>query len=262
MRGCSKSRHRIQITPTPRVHLTSQFTVDVHRSLTTVAPGSQVTLLVEAVAVPTPSFEWRLEGAPLATQPGSNTLVLDSVSTVNVGRYTAFVCNKLDCRESRPAMVRVFTAPKFETQPPSDVSVILHSELHLELDMSGIPFPSVQWYFNDQLIEGLQAATLFIPEVKLANEGRYHAVLTNNLGTSVGPDTHVDVLEPPTFFLQPAGATVNFLETFVAIVAVDGDAPFSYRWTVRCPGIVSRHKHHKERLLFPSPSIVAQCSLS
>jgi hypothetical protein len=195
-----------------------------------------VTLLVEAVAVPAPSFEWRLEGTPLAAQPGSNTLVLNSVATVNVGRYTALACNKLDCRESRPATVRVFTAPKFETQPPSNVSVNLHSQLHLELDVSGIPFPNVQWYFNDQPIEGLQAATLFIPEVALANEGRYHAVLTNNLGTSVGPDTHVDVVEPPTFSLQPTGATVNFLETFIAIVAVDGDAPFSYRWTVRSPG--------------------------
>ena len=206
------------------------------RTLTTAAPGSTVTLSVVADAVPAPTFEWRLDDVALAQQPNSDTLTLAAVSESDVGRYTVLACNKLDCRESRPATVRILTAPAFNAEPPADVAVVLGNQLPLELDVRGIPFPEVQWYFEGQALAGQQSATLFIPRVGLSHEGQYYAVLTNTVGSKTGPVTQLDVLEPPTFSLQPQAATVNFLDTFIAFVSVDGDAPFSYRWTVRLGG--------------------------
>jgi glucose/arabinose dehydrogenase len=76
----------------------------------TIASGSTVVFGVQASATPSPTYQWFLNGAPLAGATGP-TLLLPGATNANAGVYGCLVTNSAGSITSAPATLAVTSAP-------------------------------------------------------------------------------------------------------------------------------------------------------
>lgn len=75
-----------------------------------VAPRSGIILSVDAIGQPPLSYQWLLNGAPLANATGS-TLVINNVGTANVGNYTVAITSAQASATSNAATITLSNTP-------------------------------------------------------------------------------------------------------------------------------------------------------
>jgi hypothetical protein len=94
---------------TPPLPWSAPTIVNQPQSLT-VDTGSTATFSVSASGKPTPTYQWRFEGATL-TGETSNTLVINDVQDVNTGSYDVVVTNDISSVTSNTATLSVYYYP-------------------------------------------------------------------------------------------------------------------------------------------------------
>ena len=157
----------------------------------TAVAGASVTFSVVAGGVPSPAYQWNLNGnaIPGATASSYN---IPSASSANDGSYTVTLTNSSGSVDSGAALLTVNSnagPPAFSIQPASQ-TISGGSTVALSVAAEGSPAPTYQWYFNGGVLENgsgvsdVTGPTLVISGAAAANAGSYYCVASNSSGSA------------------------------------------------------------------------------
>jgi hypothetical protein len=193
-----------------------------------VQSGASVTLSASLTGTPTPTLQWRKNGAAIAGANGP-TLTLTAVTQLDSGVYTLFASNSAGSVLSNSATVTVQSAPVFVTQPSSN-TVAVGATVVLSATASGTPEPSLQWQRNGAAIAGATGGSLTLSNVGLGDAGTYVLVATNALGTASSSGAVLTVSGAPVITAQPVGQTVLAGTSLTLSVTATGTPVPTYQW--------------------------------
>jgi hypothetical protein len=194
----------------------------------TVIVGTQVTLTVAATGTPTPTYQWRKNGADL-TGAANNSLDLGAVSLADAGNYDVVVSNSTNTATSEVAVVTVTQAPSISTQPASQ-SIATGAEATFTVQATGFPAPTYQWQKGGNVITGATNASYTIAQTVAADAGAYTVVVTNSLGSLTSEAATLTVTLGAAITTQPVSQTVAVgTQVTLTVVATGSPAP-TYQW--------------------------------
>jgi hypothetical protein len=211
---------------------------------TVVGKGS-ATLSVTASGSEPLSYQWQKGGANLSGATNAS-LVLDDAQSFDAGSYQVLVSNGAGSVQSRPARLEVTTP----VQVPGDtrnVRVALGQPIGLEVQATGTPPLSYEWYFNGQRLAGVNGPRLDIAAAALTDTGRYTVAVRNGAGVASGPVFNVMVLEGVRIVRHPQGQEFKQGEEARLTAEVAGTGPLRYRWEVN--GVFFRETSKPELVL-------------
>lgn len=157
---------------------------------TTTAPvGSALTLSVEAIGVPAPTYQWNKNGMAISGATSSK-LTFPVLSGKDNGSYTVTVTNTVGKVTSNVSEVTVLLTAASTTEPPTittqPISQIVEAKgsATLTVAATGSPELTYQWYKNDSPIAGATAASYTIAVMTHTQAGSYHVVVQNSAGSA------------------------------------------------------------------------------
>ena len=157
----------------------------------TTTNGSNVSFTVVVTGSPTPTLQWRKDGANLSGAT-SATYSISPATTNSAGNYACVASNSSGSVTSLTAVLTVLDPPSIATQPQS-LTVTNGGMASFQVVGFGIPPPTCQWRFNGTNIAGANAATYTISSAHPANEGDYTVVLSNSVSSLVSAAAHLTV---------------------------------------------------------------------
>jgi alpha-tubulin suppressor-like RCC1 family protein len=196
-----------------------------------------VSFNVFAVGPGTLTYQWLFNGTNMSGQTNSS-LTLNFVQYNQAGNYSVLVMNSSGTTVSSNAVLTVVppTPPSFVSQPVTNLTVPVGTNVVLAVTVTGAPPPAFHWFFNGAALfdnphyTGTTGTTLQVSNVQTGDTGNYWAVATNTGGSMTSSVAAVAVLIPPAITLQPVSRT-RLQGSNVAFNAVaSGGAPLSYRW--------------------------------
>ncbi len=195
---------------------------------------ARVTFSVTATGYPTPSYQWRKDGQPLAGAT-SSSFALAAALVADSGSYTVVVSNSTGSVTSNAAALTVTAVNRVQTLTgqPCALTVLAGSSLSLKVGAGGTPPLTYQWYKNGTAISGATATTYTIGTVAVADAGSYTVVVSNSSGsvTSGAAALTVDAFATaPVLTSQPSAQAVTAGGSVSFTVAAAGTAPLAYQW--------------------------------
>jgi hypothetical protein len=163
----------------------------------TTPSGGNVTFTAAATGTPSPTFQWRKNGANISGAT-SATLVLTNVQSASAGTYTFMATNSAGSVVSSGAVLTVSgaaSAPAFTTQPLSS-AIFVGGSVSFIAVASGSPTPSYQWQKGGVNIVGATSSTLTISNAQLAAAGSYAVIATNAAGSATSSSARLVVIRP------------------------------------------------------------------
>lgn len=160
--------------------MNSPPTITTQPASQTVVAGNDPTFTVAAAGSPTPTFQWTLNGAPIAGATNAS-LTLVNVTAANAGTYRATATNSKGSVTSSPATLAVVIPPVVTTQPVSR-TVLTGSSVSLGVVATGTPTLAYQWALNGVAIPGATSSSLLLTNVHLGAAGTYTVTVTNAAG--------------------------------------------------------------------------------
>lgn len=147
----------------------------------TIATGGTISLSVTAVGTPTPTYQWRFNGANISGAT-SSAYTKSNAQPADGGNYDVVVSNSGGITTSVTVVVAVNFAPTITTQP-TDKIVTVGGSASFTVVAAGSPAPTYQWRFNGSAISGGTSATYTIATTTSSNGGNYDVVITNSIGS-------------------------------------------------------------------------------
>ena len=157
----------------------------------TVVAGNDPTFTVVATGQPAPTYQWSLNGTPIAGATKAGVTIINA-SAASGGTYTARVTNALGTALSAGAMLTVTVPPSITTQPASKTAVA-GSNATFSVVAAGTPLLSYQWAFNGSAISGATASSLTLAHVRAAAGGSYNVTVKNVAGAVVSHSANLKV---------------------------------------------------------------------
>jgi uncharacterized repeat protein (TIGR01451 family) len=197
----------------------------------TVNVGGTATFSVTATGTAPLSYQWRLNGAPLATGTTSSYTVA-SAQLSDAGAYSVVVANDAGSVTSLDAALTVVqpaTVPVI-TGPPQSQTINAGASATFSVTATGTAPLTYQWRFNTAPIAGATTSTYTRPNVQEADAGAYSVVVANAAGSVTSADATLTVATPPTITSQPANASANVGGSATFSVVANGTAPLTYQW--------------------------------
>ncbi|XP_062447296.1 hemicentin-2 [Rhea pennata] len=203
--GSSSKEYHLGVHALPRIRGSSKAL----RKVSVVKAGETV-LECEAVGTPPPTVTWVKDGQPvvkgdglLLTDQGRRLRILKAEVT-HSGRYTCLATNAVG-QEEREFDVAVHVPPEFIQGAGSttNISVSLHGALMLTCEASGVPPPTVTWFWNGSPIitskhmHVLSGGWMLRLAHTRAQDGGLYSCLASNVAGEARRDFHVEVLVPP-----------------------------------------------------------------
>jgi sugar lactone lactonase YvrE len=153
----------------------------------TIFAGGTATLSAAVTGAPAPTYQWFLNGAPIAGATGDAYTISNATSS-NAGNYTVDATNSAGTAVSDSAVVTVITGPTISAQPQNTVA-LAGGTATLSVAAMGQSL-TYQWKLNGVPIAGATAATLTLGDAQVANAGYYTVVITEGtLSTISNPAT-------------------------------------------------------------------------
>jgi hypothetical protein len=156
-----------------------------HPQSQTVATGANVTFTVGVSGTPTPTIQWRKDGANLAGETNA-ILTLTNVTSANAGNYTVVATNSVQSTTSNAATLTVTPAPSVTptiTAQPISVTVLNGQKVALVAGASGSGL-SYQWRGTTKgAIAGATNPLFVIPSASAADADSYFCRVTNTAGS-------------------------------------------------------------------------------
>jgi len=192
--------------------------------------GSNVNLSVIASGTLPLSYQWRKVGIPLAGQT-SSTLSLLNVTTGDAANYDVVVTNVAGSVTSAPPATLTVNVPPFITSPPVSQTVVLGTNVNLNVIAGGTMPLTYQWRKAGSPLPSQTSATLQFANVTTNDAGSYDVVISNVAGaiTSTPPVT-LTVNVPPFITSPPQNQTVTAGSNVTFTVVASGTVPLSYQW--------------------------------
>jgi hypothetical protein len=145
--------------------------------------GGAVTFSVSASGTPTPTFQWRKDGANIAGATG-NSLALTNVQATDAGIYTVVITNSAGTVTSSPVTLTVNTAavPLAITAQPASQTVAANSTVVFNVAATGAT--GYQWRRSGVNIAGATSPTLVINNATTASAGVYTVIVMGEGGAT------------------------------------------------------------------------------
>ncbi len=211
-----------------------------------VTVGSTAQFSVTAAGSGTLTYQWELDGIPIAGATGS-ILALALVDATDSGTYTVAVSNSTGTTVSAPATLTIlslFVPPTISAEPYKN-TVSGGSSVSFTVGASGTPPLTYQWLLNGAPVAGATAPAITIPSAQAGDAGTYSVVVANNAGSTTSTGALLTVTAAgvaPIFQYQPTSTSVTVGGTATLIVGVVGPPPITYQWSkggVAIPGATS-----------------------
>ena len=196
-----------------------------------------VSFSVVAVGPGTLTYQWMFNGTNIAAATNS-TLTLNFVQYSQAGNYSVVVANSFGSALSSNAVLTVIlpTPPSFVSQPATNQTVPVGTNVTLTASATGAPPPAYRWYFNGAPLSdnshytGAAGTTLQVSNVQTNDTGNYWVVATNTGGAMTSSVAAVAVLLPPAITMQPVSQILPQGSNVTFTAAASGGAPLSYQW--------------------------------
>ena len=159
--------------------------------------GSTLSVCSFISAAPAASYQWQFNGANLAGQ-NSSCLYISNLQTNQSGNYRLIATNSVGSFTSAVATVSVvYRAPTARIYLSyGQIPTFVGRNLQLCAEISGAPYPSVQWQLNGTNLP-LQAGTcLPFSNAQTNQSGAYTIVASNILGVVTSAVVMVSIVEP------------------------------------------------------------------
>ncbi|MFO7368830.1 MAG: immunoglobulin domain-containing protein [Bacteroidales bacterium] len=198
----------------------------------TVCIGSNIQFHVEAEGVNL-VYQWEKDGVALV---GANNpiLALNNVQASDLGTYHCVVSG--DCGSditSNDAQL-LFWSPVVLNANPSDAHECEGEDISFVIQAGGSNL-SYQWYRNNQALQdtgnysGSSGSTLFIDNLKKANEGNYHAIVSGSCGTVASSAAMLEVDRNIVITSQPSDVVLCEGNNANMSIVAEGDN-LQYQW--------------------------------
>lgn len=198
-----------------------------------VCEGTDATLSVTALGDRL-RYQWRKDGVEII---GANqrTLALRNANASSVGSYDVVIKGICGTEVvSEPSVVTVIDRPRITTHP-SDGALCIGSTHELRVSATGADL-RYQWYLNNQPISEATSPVYTIESFSIAQQGRYHCVVTSMSETNGSCDrtissatATVSAVRPPVFAAQPASTDACLGSELTLSSAVEG-FDLRYQW--------------------------------
>jgi mannan endo-1,4-beta-mannosidase len=120
--------------------------------------------------------------------------------------------------------------PSFSIQPQSQ-AINVGDTVTLSAAASGLPAPSLQWYFNGAPMAGATGGSFTISNAALTNAGQYSVVALNSAGQAQSQVASVSVsVVPPSFISISVPSSVKVKKSVSMSVVATGTMPLQYQW--------------------------------
>lgn len=177
----------------------------------TAAPGGTVVFSVSAAGLPTPTYQWKFNGAPI---PGatSSTLTLSNVQLSQVGTYTVTVTNTIGSVTSSPATLGGTAPLPTIVTPPANVLATAGQSATFRVEATDPEALAYQWRRNGFPLPGATGSSLTLENLSRTDADYYDVVVSAGLSVitssvarlSVAPSAYANVVGPdPAWNLQP-----------------------------------------------------------
>lgn len=197
-------------------------------STQTILAGSSAALSISATGSPTPSFQWRKNGANIAGAT-SATLNLRAVTSADAATYSVVATNAFGTVVSDNATIVVNVAPVITTQPAPQ-AVSSGASVKFTAVVSAIPGATFQWRKNGVAIPGATSAVLSIASASQADAGSYSVVATNAVGTASSHNAALIIAAPPVIVKQPSSVSASAKSKVTLSVSASGSPTPTYQW--------------------------------
>ncbi len=155
-----------------------------------ISAGGSATLSVTVSGYPAPTFQWNLNGSPVAGAT-SATLSISNATSANGGTYTCVASNSSGNTTSNGAVLTVIptnVAPTFVLAASPSTSMVASGRTAVfNAIATGTPAPTYQWKFNNSTtIPGAAVTTdpiLMVTGATPASAGTYTCTATNSAGS-------------------------------------------------------------------------------
>ncbi len=161
------------------------LSVTSHPQDATVNPLGSATFTVSAQGMPQPRIRWLFQGAEIPGVFGP-TLTVTEVDVTKIGTYRASLTVGTQVVLSNPAELRLTeqpTAPSFLAKP-ADTGSFVGGSATFTVSVTGVPVPTLQWSFQDQLLTGQTGTTLVLSNLTAAQSGDYRVTASNASGST------------------------------------------------------------------------------
>ncbi|XP_056361302.1 LOW QUALITY PROTEIN: hemicentin-2 [Oenanthe melanoleuca] len=214
--GSSSKEHHLEVHALPRVQGSSHTLRKV-----SVIEGGQTVLECEAVGTAAPWVTWLKDGQPLAAGDGlllteqGRRLHIPRAEVAHAGHYTCLVTST-EGQEQREFDVVVHVPPGFirGSGPTTNVSVSLQGSLTLTCEATGIPQPTITWFWDGSPVipsehtHLLSGGWLLRLTHARAQDGGHYSCLASNVAGEARRHFYVEVLVPP--HIENAGEEHTF----------------------------------------------------
>jgi hemicentin len=211
---------------------------------TDVISGQNLTLTCRCQGIPKPTIKWyqndieiksttkqKLESHPDGTQ----TLTVNRVDLTDGGEFKIIATNPQGTVTST-CHVDVLMKPKIDSKP-QDIQVLIGEQAELNVKLSGVPKPKIQWFKDGQpvnidnkhikTIEKDDICTLIIDNTQLTDKGVYTLKATNKGGEAESPKLTLNVqqIKPSLKSDLNKDITAQIGETIPLTIKVSGTKP-------------------------------------
>ncbi len=190
--------------------------ITVHPSSQTVLAPAPASFSVAASGTAPLSYQWRLDGAPIAGATGSSFTTGATILADNGSQYTVTVTNSVGSATSNPATLTVNAGPSIQVQPASK-TVTAPATATFNVIANGTAPLSYQWKKGSSNV-GTNAASYTTPATTTGDSGStYSVVVSNAYGTVTSGTATLTVsaapaldLTVPTVYISQATQTQAF----------------------------------------------------
>lgn len=216
--------------------LTSAPSITVQPQSVATNAGVNVTFAVTATALPTANYQWRFNGANIASQTNSTLIRTNVQTTTLAGYYDVVLSNAVGVVTSAVASLTIIEGPPIITGQPTDATInsgtsTTTGNSTLRVTTYGTDPRTYQWQLAGTNIMGATSSVLARANVQQAMAGYYQVFVSNAYGTAISDfalitvaDTEPIITASSVTRTVPAGSNVLFS------VTTRGIDPRFYQW--------------------------------
>jgi hypothetical protein len=174
------------------------------------------------------SYQWRLNGAPIAGATGT-TLTLTNAQPPDAGDYSAVITNYAGSVTSAVGTLIVLVPPGVTLQPVSQ-TVPVGATVSFSVAAEGTIPLNYQWQFNGTTLESALSPGLLLTNVQVAQAGVYLAEISNAAGTTNSAAALLKVIDQPLLLNARMtngafGFTLSGIEGQIYVIDVSTNLP-------------------------------------
>jgi hypothetical protein len=193
--------------------------------------GDTASFSVVATGLPTPTYQWLLNGTAISAATTTTYVTPILASTDNGNSYTVAVTNSAGSVTSAPAVLTVNVKPVSITTQPSSTTVNDGSTASFSVVADGTAPISYQWYKNGTAIGGATTAS-YSYAAPYSDTGALFTVKVTNSAATVTSNAAVLTVNvaPINITAQPTAPITRFVgETNTFTITATGTSP-TYQW--------------------------------